>query len=75
MLQSDIPHAEQQGGYQGNDHEKHRALHIHGIPDMAPLAGHMSLHEQKGIESFKTTVKPLQLPSFFEMGLYLLNNI
>ena len=34
----------------------------------------MSLHKQKGIESFKTTVKPLQLPSFFEMGLYLLNN-
>ena len=35
----------------------------------------MSLHEQKGVESFKTTVKPLQLPSFFEMGLNLLNNV
>ena len=50
-LITDIVHAEEGGGDQGDDHHDHHALEVDAVPDMGALRGHGAGNAEERVES------------------------
>ena len=71
MLVADVPHPEEQGGHQGDDHHDHGAFQVDGISDMTASIGYAVRGESEGLERLEGAVQPWEPTDFTEAGLEL----
>ena len=68
-LVADVPHAEEHGGSEGDDHGDHGAFQVHCIANLAAALGGSVGHEEETLESLESALQPSKTAAFHKVRL------